>query len=84
MLQEAEILFLDPNDVNGGVAALAEHGFSVQILDWVDPHGPTIWIEAQATSELDENQFFDWVASIVAPFGGDVVCAGLADPQQAA
>jgi hypothetical protein len=73
MLQEAEILFLDPNDVNGGVAALAEHGFSVQILDWVDPHGP-----------LDENQFFDWVASIVAPFGGDVVCAGLADPQQAA
>ena len=81
---EAEVLFLDPNDVGPGSAALVEHGFNVEVLDWVDPYGPTVWIKAQVTSELDEHRFFDWVASIVEPLHGDVVEAGLTDPQQAA
>jgi hypothetical protein len=42
----AEVLFLDPNDVNQGIAALAQHGFEVKILDWIDPYGPTIWVHA--------------------------------------
>ena len=81
---DAEILFLNPDDVNPGVAELVARDFKVEILDWVDPYGPTVWIKAQVTSELDEHRFFDWVASIVEPLHGDVVEAGLSDPQQAA
>jgi hypothetical protein len=82
MLQrmEAEILFLNPNFVNPGVAALIELDFEVEVLDWIDPHGPTVWIKAYITSELDEYKFLDWMLSIVGPLGGDVVEAGLADP----
>jgi hypothetical protein len=67
-----------------GVAALAELGFAVTVLDWVDDCGPTVWIKARITSELDENRFLDWMSSVVRPLGGDVVEASLANPQQAA
>jgi hypothetical protein len=79
---EAEILFLDPDDVNPGVA-LIEHGFEVEVLDWVDDYGPTVWIRARITTEL-ATDCFDWVSSIVEPVHGDVAEAGLSDPQQAA
>jgi hypothetical protein len=77
---EAEVLFLNPDDVNPGVAALVERDFEVEVLDWVDDYGPTIWIKAKVTSELAENRFFDWVSSIVEPLHGDVVEAGLSNP----
>ena len=64
---EAEILFLDPHDVNPGIAALTQ-------LD--DDYGPTVWIMARIASELDPPRFLDWVASIIEPLGGDVVEAG--------
>jgi hypothetical protein len=81
----ADILFLDPNDMNPGVAALTELGFDVEVLDdWIDECGPTVFIRAQITTELDEDRFFNWVSSIVEQFrSGDVIEAGLADyPQQ--
>jgi hypothetical protein len=81
---EAEILFLDPANVDLGVVALAERDFAVQVSDWVDPFGPTIWVTASITTDLTEGEFFDWVARLVAPLGGDVVEAGLADPSQRA
>ena len=86
MLQrmDAEILFLDPNDVGPGSAVLIEHGLDVEVMDWVDPYGPTVWVKARIASELDQNQFFDWVFGLVKPLYGDVVEAGLSDPQQAA
>jgi hypothetical protein len=43
MLQrvDADIMFLDPNDVSSGSAALIEHGFDVEVLDdWIDDYGP--------------------------------------------
>ena len=82
MLQRmvAEILFLDPNDVSSGSAALMELGFTVEVLDWVDECGPTVWIRAEIQSELGQDQFLDWVSSIVGPLLGDVAEAGFADP----
>lgn len=55
-MMEAEILFLNPNDVGPGSIALIEHGFEVETLDWVDDYGPTVWIRAKITSELDEGE----------------------------
>jgi hypothetical protein len=81
---EAEILFLDPDHVGPASAVLNEHGFDVKTLDWVDPGGPTVWIKAQVTSELDEHRFFHWVVGLVEPLHGDVVEAGLSDPHPAA
>jgi hypothetical protein len=83
MLQtmEAEILFLDPNDVSPGSAALMELGFEeVEVLDYVDDYGPTVWIRAKIASSLAPEQFLLWVADIVEPLRGDVVEAGHADP----
>lgn len=77
---DAEILFLDPKDVSAGSAALIDLGFEVEVLDWVDDYGPTVFIRARITSELDQDQFFDWVSNIVPPLRGDVVEAGLSDP----
>jgi hypothetical protein len=81
---EAEILFLDPDDVGPGSAALVEHGFKVEVLDYIDDYGPTVWIKAEVTSELGESRFLDWVHGIVEPLHGDVVEAGLSHPQQTA
>lgn len=87
MLQRMQVdaLFGDPEDVNPGIAALAERGFEVKILDWVDEYGPTVFIRAWINTELDESDFFDWVWGIVDQFrSGDVMEAGLADPPQQA
>jgi hypothetical protein len=79
---EAEILFLNPDHLNPCVAALVERDFEVEVLDWIDDYGPTIWIKAKATSELTAGHFLDWVSSIVGPLHGDVVEAGLCDPAE--
>lgn len=81
MLQrmEAEILFLDPDDVAPGSATLIEHGFDVEVLDWIDDYRPTVFIRAKITSELDQDHFFDWVLNLVWSIRGDVVEAGLSD-----
>jgi hypothetical protein len=86
MLQkmQADVLFLDPADLNPGIAALVELGFEVENLDdWIDEAGPTVFLRVRITTEVDEHHFLDWLQSIVEPVGGDVVEAGLADPQQA-
>lgn len=80
---QADLLFLDPNDVGEGSAALIENGFDVEVLDdWIDDFGPTVFVRARITTELDADRFFDWVKNLVEPLG-DVMEAGLADPQQA-
>jgi hypothetical protein len=76
----AEILFLNPDDVNAGVAALVERGFEVKVLDWIDPYGPTIWIDARVTTDVGEDRFLDWAQEVVGPLGGDVIEAGLDTP----
>ena len=80
---EAEVLFLDPNDVGPGSAALVARGFDVEVLDWVDPGGPTVWVEARITTDIAEEGFLDFVHKIVEPLHGDVVEAGISDPQPA-
>ena len=82
---QADLLFLDPNDVSEGSAALIEHGFDVEVLDdWIDDYGPTIFIRARITTNVTEDDFFDWVQSIVEPLHGDVMETGLADPDDEA
>lgn len=86
MLQrmEAEILFLDPDDMGPGSVALVDRGFEVEFLvDRIDDYSAAVWINARVASELDEDRFFDWVQSIVEPLHGDVLEAGLCHPQQA-
>ena len=94
-LMQAEILFLDPNDVAPGIAALLVEGFNVERLDWVDPYGPTVWVMARIDSDRipddcnlfppePPDRFFEWVVNIIAPLNGDVVEAGFAHPPQAA
>ena len=80
---EAEVLFLDPDDVAPGCAALNALGFEVEVLNWVDPYGPTVWIMARIVTELDAGRFLDWVLNIVEPLHGDAVQAGLCHPLQA-
>ena len=81
---QAEILFPDPSDVKPCIAALTELGFEVEVLDWVDPYGPTVWINAFITTDVAKDRILDWVSSLVEPLHGDCVEAGLADPPRAA
>jgi hypothetical protein len=75
----AEVIFLNPNDLNRGSAELIERDFEVEFLeDWIDEYSGAVWIKAWTLSELDDFSFFDWVTTIVEPVGGDVVEAGLA------
>jgi len=75
----AEVIFLDPNDLNRGSAELIERDFEVEYLvDWIDDYSGAVWVNAWTLSELDGISFFNWVQAIVAPVGGDVVEAGLA------
>jgi hypothetical protein len=76
-LMMAEILFSDPLNVKPATAELNALGFKVEVLDLIDPYGPTVWIEVMQESGLDEDQFFDWVARFMEPLGGDVLEAGL-------
>jgi hypothetical protein len=74
---QAEILFLNPNDLNPATAELVKLGFDVEFLDdWIDDEGPAVWIVAWTLTELDQSSFFDWVKGIVELVGGDVVEAG--------
>jgi hypothetical protein len=77
---EAEILFLDPADVNAGVAALTARGFEVEVMDWVDPGGPTVWIMARIATGLSQDAFFEYIHDIAEELNGDVVEAGLQFP----
>jgi hypothetical protein len=78
---EAQIMFVDPGDVDPAVVVLTERDFAVEIqLDLIDECGPTVFVQAQVASELDASGFFDWVESIVEPLGGDVLQAGDCDP----
>ena len=77
----AEVIFLNPNDLNRGTAELIEHDFDVEYLDdYIDDYSPAVWVNARTLSELDDFSFLDWVQTIVEPLGGDVVEAGLAAP----
>jgi hypothetical protein len=73
MLQrmQADILFLDRNDLDPGIAALVEHGFDVENFDdRIHECGPEIFIRARITTEIDEVHLVDWVQSVVEPHGG--------------
>jgi len=75
----AQVMFLNPNDLNRGSAELIEHDFDVEYLDdWIDDCSPAVWVNAWTLSELDDSSFFDWVRTIVEAVGGDVLEAGLA------
>ena len=77
----AEIIFLDPADMNPAIAGLIELDFDVEVLDdWIDDDGPAVWILASTLIELDDSAFFDWVKTVVEPLGGFVVEAGYAAP----
>ena len=73
----ANVIFLNPNDLNRGSAELIEHDFEVEYLDdWIDDYGRAVWVNAWTLSELDDFSFLDWVETIVEPVGGEVLEAG--------
>jgi hypothetical protein len=73
----AQVLFLNPSDLNRGSAELIERDFEVEYLDdLIDDYGPAVWVNAGTLSELDASGFLRWVQTIVAPVGGDVSEAG--------
>jgi len=69
---EAEILFLNPNDVPRAVEALAAVDCEFEI-DHGAIEGPTVFGWATGTTELDEDDIGAWLLAIIDPFGGDVV-----------
>ena len=84
-LMEANLLFDTPSDGGLAVAELTKLGFAVEFLDWVDEWegvvlSETVWIRVRGASELDEDGFFNEMASLAEQFNGDVGEAGLADP----
>lgn len=75
----AQVIFIDPNDLNRGTAELMERDFDVEYLDdWIDDNGPAVWVNARTLSDLDECNFLHWVQAIVRPLGGDVMGTRLA------
>jgi hypothetical protein len=82
MLQrmQADFCFCNPDDAGPATAVLIEHGFEVENLDWIDEYGPTVFIRARITTEIDEDHFLDWAQNLIEPLGGDTMEAGLADP----
>ncbi len=82
MLQrmQADVLYLDPRDAGPETAALIEHGFDVEhLVDWIDEAGPTVFFRIRLSTEFSENDFHDWVQSLVEPFDGDTIEAGFVD-----
>jgi hypothetical protein len=78
----AEILFLDPDDVEPAIAELTARGFEVEILPGKDPCGPTVFIMARLMTELSQDAFHDLVHPIVEAFNSaDLVEWGLDDPR---
>jgi hypothetical protein len=87
MLQrmEAEILFDDQAAADAASAVLATHGFTIERLPYVDEYEgvvltPTVWVKIRTDSELDDSDFFQWVAGIIEPLQGWLYEAGYADP----
>ena len=73
----ANVIFLNPNDLNRGSAELIEHGFDVEYLDdCFDDLGRAVWVNAYTISQLDDFIFLDWVQTIVVPVGGEVLEVG--------
>ena len=73
---ETDVMFLDPDDVGPGSAALIEHDFDVEVLDCIDDYGPAVWVRARIMTDLDGVRFLDWVRNIVEPLNGDVSDVG--------
>jgi hypothetical protein len=77
MLQkmQTKVLFLDPDDVTPALAVFIQDGF--QIINIVDPYGPTVRVTAQITTELNALQFMDSIWTILDPFeSADISEAG--------
>jgi hypothetical protein len=73
----AEILFLDPRRVPHAIAELAAHDIEFKVNPAaVDPCGPTVFGEVTGTSELDEDELFDWLCTLICRLGGDMVECG--------
>jgi hypothetical protein len=85
---EAELLFLDPSNRDLAVTEFKKRGYDVELLDWVDEYEgnvltPCVWIKVRGVFELDQREFFNEMMHLAEQFSGDVVMAGLANPQQA-
>jgi hypothetical protein len=75
---QAEIIFIETDDINPVVEKLLELDYDLEILNWDFGDGDaTSTITATAITELGEFAFFDHVQTIVGPLGGDVIEAGL-------
>ena len=75
-----QVMFLDPEDVEDGIAELAEHGLESKIReDLVDECGPTVFVDVFGTSDLGASEFLHWLSDLAEPLGGDVNEAGYAD-----
>lgn len=48
----AEVIFLNPNDLNRGTAELIEHDFDMEYLvDWIDDYSGAVWVNVRTLSE---------------------------------
>ena len=75
---QAEIIFIETDDIDPVVEKLLELDYDPEILNWDFGDGdPTSTIAATTITDLDEFAFFDHVQTIVGPLGGDVIEAGL-------
>lgn len=75
-----QVMFLDPEDVEDGIAELAEHGLESKIReDLVDECGPTVFVDVFGTSDLGASEFLHWLSDLAEPLGGDVNEAGYTD-----
>jgi len=81
MQMVAELIFLEPDDVRPAVAELTELGFDCEVLHWTEPYSDAMWILARANTELDVDDFANWVESIVDGLGGDPLDAGASDAE---
>jgi hypothetical protein len=73
----AGLLFWDPNDVTPAMAELSEQGFDdFEVLSEIDDEGPTIFLTARITLDMDDHDFFQWIGALVEPLGGDAWTAG--------
>jgi hypothetical protein len=82
---EAEILFLNPNDVPPAVEALAAVGCEFEIdHDAIDPCGPTVFGWVAGATELSEDDIGDWLLACVMPNGKPLgECTGIPAPPPA-
>jgi len=71
---EAEVLFLNPDDVPRAVEALAAHDLEFKINpDAIDECGPTVFGTVTGPTELSEDDIAHWVCKIIEQFSGDVI-----------